>query len=150
MIPDLDALLAEGVSGQTVLVRADLNVPLRDGAVADDTRVRASAPTLRRLIAAGARIALCSHLGRPKGKTNATLSLRTVAPLASTATASPAFIIPSSSSGVTSAISSPAVAVPARISAATSATAKKVARVPFIVTSVFGTACPAALVPATT
>ncbi len=81
MIPDLDALLAEGVSGQTVLVRADLNVPLRDGAVADDTRVRASAPTLRRLIAAGARIALCSHLGRPKGKTNATLSLRTVAPV---------------------------------------------------------------------
>ncbi len=81
MIPSLDGLLADGVSGQTVLVRADLNVPLRDGAVADDSRVRASLPTLRRLLDAEARIALCSHLGRPKGKANPTLSLRAVAPL---------------------------------------------------------------------
>ncbi len=89
MIPSLDALLDEGVAGATVLVRADLNVPLRDGAVADDTRVRASVPTLRRLLDAGARVALCSHLGRPKGKRVKTLSLRAVAPVLGEALGAP-------------------------------------------------------------
>ncbi|MBA3349914.1 MAG: phosphoglycerate kinase [Actinobacteria bacterium] len=56
------------VAGRRVLVRCDLNVPLEDGRISDDMRVRASVPTLGALLDRGARLAVCSHLGRPKGK----------------------------------------------------------------------------------
>jgi phosphoglycerate kinase len=79
-IPTLDQLLAPGVRGERVFVRADLNVPLEAGRIADDSRVRASLPTLRRLQEAGARVLVASHLGRPKGKRSEALSLRPLAP----------------------------------------------------------------------
>jgi len=78
--PDLDSLLQSGVRGQCVFVRADLNVPLVDGRIRDDTRIRASIPTLRRLVDAGARVVLASHLGRPNGQVESAASLRPVAP----------------------------------------------------------------------
>ncbi|MEU1756500.1 phosphoglycerate kinase [Micromonospora matsumotoense] len=80
-IRNLDDLLAEGVSGRRVLVRADLNVPLdkQTGEITDDGRIRAVLPTLGALVQAGAKVVVCSHLGRPKGAPDAKYSLRPVA-----------------------------------------------------------------------
>ena len=64
-LPSIDEL---DLAGKRVLVRCDLNVPLSNGRITDDLRIRASLPTLEKLLAKGAKLAVCSHLGRPKGK----------------------------------------------------------------------------------
>ena len=69
------------VAGRRVFVRLDLNVPLADGVVTDDARIRASTPTLSELLERGASIVAASHLGRPKGKVDETLRLGPVAEL---------------------------------------------------------------------
>ena len=67
------------VTGRRVFVRADLNVPLEDGRITDDSRIRASLPTIVYLLERGAMVILASHLGRPKGKVNDALRLKPVA-----------------------------------------------------------------------
>ncbi|HET8583917.1 MAG TPA: phosphoglycerate kinase, partial [Jatrophihabitans sp.] len=75
----LDDLIKVGVQGRRVLVRSDLNVPIKGGRVSDDGRVRASLPVLTRLLDHGARVIVAAHLGRPKGEPEPTYSLGPVA-----------------------------------------------------------------------
>jgi phosphoglycerate kinase len=72
------------VAGRRVLLRLDLNVPIKDRRVLDDTRVREAAPTVRALAERGAIVLACSHLGRAKGKPDPALSLAPVAPVLAT------------------------------------------------------------------
>jgi phosphoglycerate kinase len=67
------------LKGKRVFTRVDFNVPLKDGRIGDDTRLRASLPTIQHQIRAGATVVLASHLGRPKGKKNPALSLQPIA-----------------------------------------------------------------------
>ncbi|MGW7543364.1 phosphoglycerate kinase [Streptomyces sp. NPDC054770] len=71
----IDELLAEGVDGKRVFVRADLNVPMADGLITDDGRIRAVLPTVKALADAGAKVVVASHLGRPKGAPDPKFSL---------------------------------------------------------------------------
>ncbi|MBW8732452.1 MAG: phosphoglycerate kinase, partial [Terrabacter sp.] len=75
----LDELLRTGVKGRRVLVRSDLNVPIKDGKVTDDGRIRATLPVLTRLLDHGAQVIVTAHLGRPKGAPDPQYSLRPVA-----------------------------------------------------------------------
>jgi phosphoglycerate kinase len=75
----LDDLLKHGVKGRRILVRSDLNVPIKDGRVTDDGRIRASLPVLTVLLDHGARVIVTAHLGRPKGAPDPAYTLRPVA-----------------------------------------------------------------------
>lgn len=87
-IESLDKALG-GLAGKRLLVRVDLNVPVSDGKVTDATRIERSLPTLKRLSAAGAKVILLSHFGRPKGKPVAEMSLKPIAEALSAAIGKP-------------------------------------------------------------
>ena len=67
------------LKGQRVFIRVDFNVPLKNGTIGDDTRIKSSLPTIKYALEQGATVVLASHLGRPKGAVNAEMSLRPIA-----------------------------------------------------------------------
>ncbi len=75
-VPELEDL--GDIDGKSVLVRVDFNVPIRDGLITDDLRIKSALPTLKFLQEKGAKVTACSHLGRPKGKVNPDYSLEPV------------------------------------------------------------------------
>ena len=75
----MDSLASLDVAGKRVFLRCDLNVPLKDGVITDDGRIRASLPTIKNLLERGASIVIGAHLGRPKGEIKPELSLAPVA-----------------------------------------------------------------------
>ena len=87
-INDLD------VRGRRVLVRCDFNVPMKNGVITDDVRIREALPTIRQLLAAGGRLILCSHLGKPKGQPKPELSLAPVAERLSELLGQPVVFVP--------------------------------------------------------
>ena len=78
-VKTLEELISDGVDDRYVLVRSDLNVPLDNGKVADDGRIRASIPTLQKLVEHGAKVIVMAHLGRPKGTPDEKYSLKPAA-----------------------------------------------------------------------
>jgi phosphoglycerate kinase len=75
-MPELSTL---DVAGKRVFLRCDLNVPLKDGVIKDDGRIKASLPTIQLLLEKGASLVIAAHLGRPKGEAKPELSLAPVA-----------------------------------------------------------------------
>ena len=91
-LPRLDDLA--DIAGGRVLARLDLNVPLRDGAVLDDTRIVAAVPTLRWLLESAGIVAVCSHLGKPAGEPDPAFSLVPVAAALESALGRPVQFVP--------------------------------------------------------
>ena len=75
----LRTLKTTDITGKRVLMRADFNVPLKDGAITDDTRIRAALKSIQYILDQGASLVLMSHLGRPKGEKKPEFSLKPVA-----------------------------------------------------------------------
>ncbi len=77
-LEDLPGLVGGDLSGKSVLVRVDFNVPMSDGVITDDLRIRAALPTLSWLQSQGAKVTACSHRGRPKGQANPEFSMNPI------------------------------------------------------------------------
>ncbi|HLZ46124.1 MAG TPA: phosphoglycerate kinase [Gemmatimonadales bacterium] len=97
---NLRDLPPQALDGKRVLVRVDFNVPLKNGKVTDDTRLRASLPTVKYLRDKGARVVLLSHLGRPKGGPDPQYSLKQIVPDLEKLLGAPVEFIPDPASGV--------------------------------------------------